>query len=107
MCETNIGSPQSIVQKLRGGVFQPEISQIVRNRAAGNMNASRRHMTGDGDYVPLAPDDVQTGDIPLDICDGDGEWNEVEESVTAALQSTVQELVTLLKERFRPEQNNG
>ena len=58
VCETNIGSPQSIVQKLRNGIFQPEISQIARNRAAGDMNARRRHMTGEGDYVPLAPDDV-------------------------------------------------
>ena len=72
MCETNIGSPQSIVQTLRNGIFQPEISQIARNRAAGDMNARRRHMTGEGDYVPLAPDDMQTGDIPLDIINGDG-----------------------------------
>ena len=85
-------------------MFEPEISQIARNRAAGDMNARRRHMTGD--YVPLAPDDVRTGDIPLDIPDSDGEWDEVEKSVTAALQLTVLELVALLKERFKAEQDS-
>ena len=71
------------------------------------MNARRRHMTGErqGDYFSLAPDDVQTGDIPLDI-PLDGEWNEMEESVTAVLQSTVQEVGTVLKERFRVEENS-
>ena len=68
ICEKSMGSPLVLVNELKAGHFQPLISNITRNKAAAAMNA-RRNWRMEADYIPVTAEEVQTGDIPVNIPD--------------------------------------